>query len=72
MDIKVEFVKEHKDGSATVAIRYDEEALGILVQEGFTAILKQMIAIDKMAAAGVKMRKKMPKVGKIVPKKGKK
>ena len=46
MDIKVEIVKENKDGSADALVHFDKEGLEILVQYGIIAILKQ--AIDKL------------------------
>lgn len=58
MIVEVKRVKEHKDGSATVTIDYDKEALAFMVQEGFISIIAQLIVLNKTAADGVKMRKK--------------
>lgn len=58
MKIEVKKVKEHKDGSATIIIDYDKEALEFMVQEGFISIVQQLITLNKTAADGVKMRKK--------------
>ncbi len=58
MIVEVKTVKEHKDGSATVTIDYDKEALAFMVQEGFISIVQQLITLNKTAADGVKMRKK--------------
>jgi len=40
-------VSENPDGSADVNVKYDEEGLQFLVQEGVTAILKQYIKQQK-------------------------
>ena len=58
MKIEVKTVKEHKDGSATVTINYDKEALAFMLQEGFISIIAQLMVLNKTAADGVKMRKK--------------
>tara|TARA_R110000868_G_scaffold246273_1_gene502903 strand:- start:594 stop:782 length:189 start_codon:yes stop_codon:yes gene_type:complete len=58
MIVEVKRVKEHKDGSATVTIDYDKEALAFMLQEGFISIISQLMVLNKTAADGVKMRKK--------------
>lgn len=58
MIVEVKRVKEHKDGSATVTINYDKEALAFMLQEGFISIISQLMVLNKTAADGVKMRKK--------------
>ena len=58
MIVEVKTVKEHKDGSATVTINYDKEALAFMLQEGFISIISQLMVLNKTAADGVKMRKK--------------
>lgn len=58
MKIEVKTIKEHKDGSATVTIDYDKEALAFMLQEGFISIIAQLMVLNKTAADGVKMRKK--------------
>ena len=58
MIVEVKTVKEHKDGSSTVTINYDKEALAFMLQEGFISIIAQLMVLNKTAADGVKMRKK--------------
>jgi hypothetical protein len=43
MQIQVEIVKEHKDGSADALVHFDAEGLGILVEAGIISILRQYI-----------------------------
>jgi hypothetical protein len=43
MDIRVEIVKENKDGSADALVHFDKDGLAILVQYGVIAMLKQAI-----------------------------
>ena len=43
MDIRIEIVKEHEDGSADALVHFDKEGLEILVQYGILAMLKQAI-----------------------------
>jgi hypothetical protein len=43
MDIRVEIVKEHEDGSADALVHFDKDGLAILVQYGILAMLKQAI-----------------------------
>jgi len=47
MNITVEVIKEHEDGSADAIVRFDKEGLGFLVQEGILSILKQYIEQQK-------------------------
>jgi hypothetical protein len=54
MDIKVEIVKEHKDGSADALVHFDKAGLEILVQYGILAMLKQAIDEYKVPAKKVK------------------
>ena len=61
MEIKVITIKENKDGSADVMVRYDKEGLEFLVQEGVIAIFKQFIEQNKNAQAGAKLRKRLAK-----------
>jgi hypothetical protein len=61
MEIKVIKIKENKDGSADVMVRYDKEGLEFLVQEGTIAIFKQFIEQNKNAQAGAKLRKRLAK-----------
>ena len=70
MDIKCKLIKELEDGSAIVSLELDEEAKDWLIGEGFTVVLKEAIAISKTYLKKLPSDKK-PKVGKIVPKKGK-
>jgi hypothetical protein len=68
MDIKIEIVKENKDGSADALVRFDKEGLEFLVQEGMLAVLRTFIEQSKNAQEGIKLRKKLEK--KPVAKKG--
>jgi len=43
MQIQVEIVKEHTDGSADALVHFDAEGLGILVEAGIISILLQYI-----------------------------
>jgi|GEM_PF-5785422 len=61
MEIRVVKIKENKDGSADVMVRYDKEGLEFLVQEGTIAIFKQFIEQNKNAQAGAKLRKRLAK-----------
>jgi hypothetical protein len=49
MQIQVEIVKEHKDGSADAIVHFDAEGLGILVEAGIISILRQYIDQEKRA-----------------------
>jgi hypothetical protein len=50
MNIQVEIVKEHKDGSADALVHFDAEGLGILVEAGIISILRQYIDQEKKTA----------------------
>lgn len=47
MNIQVQIVKEHKDGSADALVHFDAEGLGILVEAGIISILRQYIEQKK-------------------------
>jgi len=47
MNIQVEIVKEHEDGSADALVHFDAEGLGILVEAGIISILRQYIDQNK-------------------------
>jgi hypothetical protein len=47
MNIQIEIVKEHKDGSADALVHFDAEGLGILVEAGVISILRQYIDQEK-------------------------
>jgi phosphomannomutase len=47
MNIQVEIIKEHKDGSADALVHFDKEGLEILVQQGILSILLQYIKQEK-------------------------
>lgn len=47
MNIQIEIVKEHKDGSADALVHFDAEGLGILVEAGIISILRQYIDQEK-------------------------
>jgi hypothetical protein len=49
VDIKIEIVKEHEDGSADALVHFDAEGLGILVEAGILSILRQYIDQQKKA-----------------------
>jgi hypothetical protein len=50
MNIQVEIIKEHKDGSADAVVHFDAEGLGILVEAGIISILRQYIDQEKLKA----------------------
>ena len=41
MLIRITLIKENKDGSADVSVRFDEEGHRLLLQHGFTSILEK-------------------------------
>ena len=43
MQIKVEIVKEHEDGSADALVHFDKEGLAILVQYGILDMLQKAV-----------------------------
>lgn len=47
MNIQIEIVKEHEDGSADALVHFDKEGLGILVEEGILSILRKYIEQKK-------------------------
>ena len=47
MNIQIEIVKEHEDGSADALVHFDAEGLGILVEAGILNILRQYIDQNK-------------------------
>jgi hypothetical protein len=49
MDIKIEIIKEHQDGSADAIVHFDKEGLGMLVEAGIISILRQYIEQEKNA-----------------------
>jgi hypothetical protein len=54
MDIKIEIVKENKDGSADALVHFDAEGLAVLVEAGVLSILRQYIEQEKKAKKGKK------------------
>jgi hypothetical protein len=54
MDIKIEIVKENKDGSADALVHFDAEGLAVLVESGVLSILRQYIEQEKKAKKGKK------------------
>jgi hypothetical protein len=54
MQIQVEIIKEHKDGSADALVHFDKDGLSILVQYGILAMLKQAIDDYKPTKKGKK------------------
>ena len=49
MQIQIEIVKEHPDGSADALVHFDAEGLAILVEAGVLIILRQYIEQEKKA-----------------------
>jgi hypothetical protein len=43
MELEVEVIKEHKDGSADATIHFDSEAMELLIQWGMIAMLKEAV-----------------------------
>ena len=50
MNIQIQIVKEHEDGSADAIVHFDKEGLGILVEEGILSILRKYIEQEKNAS----------------------
>jgi hypothetical protein len=49
MNIQIQIVKEHEDGSADALIHFDKEGLEMLVEEGILSILRKYIEQEKNA-----------------------
>ena len=49
MNIQIQIVKEHEDGSADAIVHFDKEGLGMLVEAGIISILRQYIEQEKNA-----------------------
>ena len=47
MNIQVEIVKEHKDGSADALVHFDAEGLSVLVEAGIIDILRRYVEQNK-------------------------
>ena len=47
MNIQIQIVKEHEDGSADALVNFDAEGLGVLVEAGILSILRQYIEQNK-------------------------
>jgi hypothetical protein len=47
MNIQIEIVKEHEDGSADAMVHFDAEGLAVLVEAGIIDILRQYIKQNK-------------------------
>ena len=56
MNIQIEIIKEHKDGSADALVHFDAEGLGILVEAGIISIFRQYIEQEKNANKGKKRK----------------
>jgi hypothetical protein len=54
MDIRIEIIKEHEDGSADAIVHFDKEGLATLVQAGVLSLLKQYVEQEKKAKKGKK------------------
>jgi hypothetical protein len=50
MDIQIQIIKEHEDGSADALVHFDKEGLATLVQAGVISLLKQYIEQEKKTA----------------------
>lgn len=73
MEIKCKLLKELPDGSAIVSLELDEDAKDWLIGEGFTVVAERAIALSKTYLKPKQSKKiKLPKKGKVLPKKGKK
>jgi hypothetical protein len=49
VNIQIQIIKEHEDGSADALVHFDAEGLGILVEAGIISILRQYIEQEKNA-----------------------
>lgn len=58
MNIQIEIVKEHKDGSADALVHFDAEGLGVLVEAGVINVLRQYIEQQKRGNKNDKKRQK--------------
>ena len=58
MNIQIEIVKEHKDGSADALVHFDAEGLGVLVEAGVINVLRQYIEQQKKEKKNDKKRQK--------------
>jgi hypothetical protein len=56
MQIQIEIIKEHKDGSADALVHFDVKGLGILVEAGIISILRQYIEQEKNVNKGKKRK----------------
>ena len=54
MQIQLQIIKEHEDGSADALVHFDAEGLGILVETGILSILRQYIEQEKKTKKGKK------------------
>lgn len=77
MELKCKLLKELPTGGAIVSLEMDEEAKDWLIGEGFTTVLQEAIKRSKtyISPADVKKavaKKRVPKKGTTLPKKGKK
>jgi hypothetical protein len=71
MNIQVEIIKEHKDGSADAVVHFDAEGLSILVEAGIISILRQYIDQERLKARKDSITVNVDG-GEITVKKGKK
>ncbi len=58
MNIQIQIVKEHKDGSADALVHFDAEGLGVLVEVGVINVLRQYIEQEKKGKKNDKKRQK--------------
>lgn len=58
MNIQIQIVKEHKDGSADALVHFDAEGLGVLVEVGIINVLRQYIEQEKKGKKNDKKRQK--------------
>ena len=59
MNIQIQIVKEHKDGSADALVHFDAEGLGVLVEAGVINVLRQYIEQQKREKKNDKKRQKV-------------
>ena len=50
MQIQLQIIKEHEDGSADALVHFDAEGLGILVEAGIIDILRRYVEQNKKKA----------------------
>lgn len=74
MELKCQLIKELDNGGAIVSLEMDEETKNWLIGEGFAVVLQEAVKLSKTYISEKDFEAKFdkPKVGKILPKKGRK